>query len=444
MDFQVLGPLHVAHEGHAIPPGGLKQRGLLAMLLLAHDEVVSRDRLIDGIWGERPPATAGHTLDAYVSRLRKILSVPGEPDLLVTRRPGYLLRAEPHQLDLARFQTGCAAGRAALAAGEPDRGRGLLRAALAEFRGTPLADLLDLPFTAAVRPQLEDARRDVLEDLMDAELASGGRPGLVAELASLVATYPLRERLLGQYLVALYRAGRQADALEVLRLNKLRMAEELGLEIGAPLRDLEQAILRHDPALEPSTGIAPVRTVSAPPVAAPMPAHDTPPSGGATAPSSIRALRPVFRRRRMVLAVVGVVALAGVLVSVHRREAQSEARADQLVSSHTLAALDPTAGRLVTQVPLRSGPGAMIAAAGSLWVADPGDGSVSRVDPDGVRQVVDVGSQPSAMAAAGGSVWVANTLSGTVSRIDVGTDRVSQTVPVGNRPAGLVAAHGSL
>lgn len=445
MDFQVLGPLQVAHEGHAIAPGGLKQRGLLALLLLAHGEVVSRDRLIDGIWGERPPATAGHTLDAYVSRLRKILSVPGEPDLLVTRRPGYLLRAEPQQLDLARFQAGCAAGRAALAAGEPDRGRGLLRAALAEFSGTPLADLLDLPFTAAVRPRLEDARRDVLEDLMDAELASGGRPGLVAELASLVATYPLRERLLGQYLVALYRAGRQADALEVLRLNKLRMAEELGLEIGAPLRELEQAILRHDAALGPSTGIAPVRAFAASPMADPLPRHDTQPSGGLTA-SSTRERRPVFHRRTVVLAVVSIVTLAGLLVGdvVHRRAARSEAQEDQLVSSHTLAALDPTAGRLVTQVPLRAGPGAMIAAAGSLWVADPGDGSVSRVDPDRVRQVVDVGSQPSAMAAAGGSVWVANTLSGTVSRIDVGTDRVSQTVAVGNRPAGLVAAHGSL
>lgn len=277
---------------------------------------------------------------------------------------------------------------------------------------------------------------------MDAELASGGRPGLVAELASLVATYPLRERLLGQYLVALYRAGRQADALEALRLGKRRMGEELGLEVGRPLRDIEQAILRHDPDLQPRTRV--VRAASRPEADTATMLEEPADGGSGAAPAPEHR---THRRRVLVAALVGMVTLAVLLVTGVVRGGAQPSRdrgIEALVSADTLAGLDPVSGRLVTQVPLRARPGATVAAAGSVWVLDPGDGSVSRVDHGRVRRVVDVGAQPSALAAAGGSVWVANTLDGTVSRIDVRTDRVVATVPVGNHPAGLAAAHGWL
>src|SRR5436190_19305390 len=179
MEFAILGPVEASRAGQPIALGGPKQRALLAIFLLRANQVVSRDRLIDGLWGERPPPGAGQTLDSYVSRLRKAL----EPDRLMRRSSGYALRVEPGELDLDRFEL-------LLASGD-------LGAALALWRGPALADLLFEPFAAAEAERLEERRLAVTEDWLERQLAAGGGADLVAELEQLVSEHPLRERLLG-------------------------------------------------------------------------------------------------------------------------------------------------------------------------------------------------------------------------------------------------------
>lgn len=250
MEFLVLGPLEVREGDRVIPLGGAKQRALLAALLLHPNEVVSRDRLIDGVWGEQPPATAAHTVETYVSRLRRALHDTENHDVLVTHPPGYMLRIDPEELDLKRFERLAWEGHRALAERNPRAGAELLRKALALFRGPPLDDVAFFPFAQPEVDRLEEMRLAALEDRMDADLAAGRSAELVAELEALVSTFPLRERLRAQLMVALYRAGRQADALEVYRRTRQYLAEELGVEPGATLRRLEQRILLHDPSLE--------------------------------------------------------------------------------------------------------------------------------------------------------------------------------------------------
>lgn len=241
MEFAILGPVAAWRDGRDLPLGGPKQRALLAILLLRAGEVVSRDHLIDGLWGERPPPTAAHTLDNYVSRLRKALG-----DGRVSRRPpGYLLHVERDELDLDRFERLLGEGRAHLAQGEAAKAAETLRSALALWRGPALADVLYEPFAQGEAERLEERRLIALEDRIDADLALGRGAELVPELEALVRAHPQRERLLGQLMLAFYRAGCQAEALAVFESARRRLAEELGLEPGPELRDLERKILDH-------------------------------------------------------------------------------------------------------------------------------------------------------------------------------------------------------
>jgi DNA-binding SARP family transcriptional activator/WD40 repeat protein len=266
MEFLLLGPLEVRDGDRPIPLGGAKQRALLAFLLLHTNEVVSRDRLIDGLWGGQPPATAAHTVETYVSRLRRGLHDVGSHAALVTRPPGYVLRIDPEELDLTRFRRLAGDGRRALAEANPELAADLLRRALALFRGPPLDDVAFFLFAQAEVGGLEEMRLAALEDRIEADLAAGRRGELVGELDALVSAHPLRERLQAQLMLALYRAGRQADALEAYRAARRHLAEELGVEPAASLRRLEQAILEHDASLE-ATATGPER-VSADTVAA--------------------------------------------------------------------------------------------------------------------------------------------------------------------------------
>src|SRR3954449_9783826 len=201
--FGVLGPLVVRRGDDDEPLRGPKQRSLLAMLLLQANEVVGRDRLIDGLWGERAPPTAGHTLDSYVSRLRKAV---GE-DRLRRRAPGYVLRVEPGELDLDRFEQALQRGREALARGEPAEAAQTLQDGLALWRGPSLADLQYEAFAREAIERLEERRIQALEQRLEAELALGHSAELVPELEALVREHPFRERLLGHLMLALYRAG---------------------------------------------------------------------------------------------------------------------------------------------------------------------------------------------------------------------------------------------
>jgi DNA-binding SARP family transcriptional activator len=248
MEFCVLGPLEARRDGQPVALGGAKQRALLAVLLLHAGEVVSTDRLIDELWGDEPPATAPHTVQVFVSRLRKALGDGGA--VLATSPPGYAIRPEPDALDLERFERLVARGRAALTGGDADAASSSLREALGLWRGPPLADFSYEAFAQAAIVRLEELRLSALADRIDADLALGRHHEVIGELESLVAAHPLQERLRGQLMLGLYRSGRQADALEAYQEARRVLVDELGIEPGPALQRLERAILQHDEELE--------------------------------------------------------------------------------------------------------------------------------------------------------------------------------------------------
>ena len=247
MDFRILGPMEVWLDGRSVDLPGPRQRALLAVLLLHANEVVSSDRLLEDLWGEKIPA-AGHTaLRVRVSQLRKALGPASE--LLVTQPPGYVLRVQPGQLDLRRFERMVGEGERALAAGDAEQAAELLSGALALWRGQPFADLAYEPFIQAPVTRLEELRLAALELRIDADLALGRQNRLVGELQELVAQHPLRERLWGQLMIALYRDGRQAEALAAFAAARARLVEEIGIEPGPPLQELQRRVLEQDPGL---------------------------------------------------------------------------------------------------------------------------------------------------------------------------------------------------
>src|SRR5713226_3864598 len=244
MDFRILGPLEVVDDGRPLALGGASRRALLALLLLHANEVVSSDRLIDALWSDEPPASGVTALQVRVSQLRKALG--RAVGRLETKPPGYVLRVERDELDLERFSRLVQEADDA----EPAVAAEKLREALALWRGPPLADFAYASFTQAAIARIEELRLEALERRIDADLVLGRHTALVGELESLVADQPLRERLHGQLILALYRDGRQADALERYQRARRTLLEELGLEPSPPLQALERAILRHDPELD--------------------------------------------------------------------------------------------------------------------------------------------------------------------------------------------------
>jgi DNA-binding SARP family transcriptional activator/WD40 repeat protein len=253
MEFRVLGTLEVLADGQPLSLGGPKQRAVLAMLLVAANHPVSTDQLVDGLWGDDPPRRAAATLQVYVSNLRKALE-PGRaartaPSMLLTQPPGYLLAVEPEHVDLFRFEELLGVARAKWADGCVPGAAVLFREALALWREAPLADLAREPFARFEVPRLEEARTGAIEDRVEADLALGRDVELLPELEALVARNPYRERLRGQLMLALYRAGRQADALAAYQAARRTLVDELGLEPGRELREIEAAILVQDPAL---------------------------------------------------------------------------------------------------------------------------------------------------------------------------------------------------
>jgi DNA-binding SARP family transcriptional activator len=249
-EFRLLGPLEVVNERGPISLGGQKQRALLALLLLDAGRVVSVDRLVDALWGEQPPKTAQTSLHNLVSQLRKLLGA----DLLVTQAPGYVLRVDPGQVDLRRFERLVSQGREA----EGEAKARLLREALALWRGTPLAELAFEPFAQEEVARLEELRLATIEERIDADLAVGRHSELVGELEAAVAAHPLRERPRAQLMLALYRAGRQAEALEAYAEARRVLVGELGIEPSPELQRLHASILRQEGGLElaPTTGVA--------------------------------------------------------------------------------------------------------------------------------------------------------------------------------------------
>jgi DNA-binding SARP family transcriptional activator len=252
MDFRILGPLEITHEGTTIPLGGRKQQALLALLLLHPNETLGADRLIDELWGERPPAGAAKTLQMQVSRLRRALADAGgdgTSGLVATRGSGYELAVDPERLDSHRFEALTREARQQLAAGRPARALELLERALSLWRGPALGELAYEPFVQNEIARLNELRAGAQEELIEAKLALGRHADVIGPLAALIDEHPFRERLRGQLMLALYRSDRQADALQAYQDARMVLVEELGIEPGARLRELERAVLAQDPGL---------------------------------------------------------------------------------------------------------------------------------------------------------------------------------------------------
>jgi DNA-binding SARP family transcriptional activator len=249
MDFGILGPLEASDEGRVLPLGGTKQRALLALLLLHANHIVSSDRLIDELWGDEPPESGTAALQVRVSKLRKALGAGGEA--IVTRAPGYVIHVGSDQLDLQRFERLVSEAERDLQDGDPAQASSKLGDALSLWRGAPLADLAYESFVQLAIARLEELRLVAQELHIEAELALGRHNEVVGELDALVAAHPLREGLCRQLMIALYRAGRQAEALEAYQAARRTLVEQLGIEPGPRLQDLERSILRQDRSLDP-------------------------------------------------------------------------------------------------------------------------------------------------------------------------------------------------
>jgi predicted ATPase/DNA-binding SARP family transcriptional activator len=253
LEFRILGWLEVLREGALVEVGPRKLRALLALLVLNADRVVSADRLIEELWAGRPPSGAAKTLRSYISRLRAVVG----GDVLRSRPPGYVLAIEPEQVDARRFERLLTEGRRARARGDPTKAAASLRQALALWHGAALADLADEPFASVEARRLEELRLEALEERIEADLDCGRHHELTGELEALLSEQPLRERLWAQLMTALYRSGRQADALAAYQRARGLLADEFGLETGEELRALEQKILRQE--LEAGPASTPAR-----------------------------------------------------------------------------------------------------------------------------------------------------------------------------------------
>src|SRR6266536_1608716 len=269
MDFRILGSLEVYDDGRLLSLGGHQQRALLALLLLRANQVVPVDEIVEDLWGARPPPSATKSVQALVSKLRKLLAEPGaeaedvsEDGILLTRSHGYVLTVVPGELDLHRFQSLTEEGRRALAAGRADEAAETLREALALWRGPPLAEFAYESFAQVEVARLEELRLSAVEERIEADLALGRHHDLIPEVEALVAENPLRERLRGQLMLALYRSGRQAEALQVYQRARRTLVDELGIEPGQALQRLEQAILQQDESLDLSRKPAAVTGVA--------------------------------------------------------------------------------------------------------------------------------------------------------------------------------------
>ena len=296
MEFRILGPLEAWHDDQELPLGGPRPRALLAVLLLYANEVVPADRLIDEIWGEQSPEDAGGALRVNVSRLRKVLP----EGVLATRSPGYVLRVERDALDLSRFERLVEDARALLERGLTADASDRLGDALALWRGPVLADFAYESFAQAPIARLDEIRLAAIELKLRADLALGRHDMVLGELEALVAEHPLRERLRGYLMTALYRCGRQAEALDAYRDARRALLDGLGIEPGVELRELERAILRHDPSL--SLGARPEHVSAVVERSVLVAVRDE-----AEAEGLLAIAEPLSRRTSRVLVLVGLV-----------------------------------------------------------------------------------------------------------------------------------------
>lgn len=374
MEFRILGPLEVSRAlDDVVPLGGLQQRAVLAVLLLHRGEKISVDRLVDALWEHDPPPTAAKSVQVYVSQLRKALG----DGLLETSGHSYVLNLVPRQVDVERFEDLVEQGRQQMASGDALTAADSLREALALWRGPALADFVYKAFARSEIARLEELRLAALEERIEADLRVGREAELVAELESLIRQHPLRERLRGQLMLALYRTGRQAEALDNYRVARESLVDEFGLEPGTGLRELERAILNHDPSLDVPARLAQGQSLNRP------------------------------HRRRLVAAAAGVLVLAaiGVPVALNR---QDPPPVHIPVVPNSVAIIDPATNQVVRDVPVGNSPTSIATGNGAAWVLNADDHTISRVDASSTAAVKTfaVAGEPTDLAVGEGSVWV--------------------------------------
>jgi DNA-binding SARP family transcriptional activator/streptogramin lyase len=429
LEFGVLGPVLVARDGVPVRLGGGKQRAVVAALLLAEGRVMSTSALIDALWGDEPPPTAQKTLQIYISRLRRDLG-PGADAVLATRGTGYLLNADT--FDLAQVQALAASGREALPT-DPLGAAERFRAALALWRGAPLSDVAAEPFARAAIPRLEELRLSIVDDRLAAELAAGRHARLVGELRQLASDQPLREQIHANLMLALYRCGRQAEALEVYRELRDRLAAELAIDPNPELRRLQQQILEQDPAL-----------MLAPPPAADRPRSELTRELPTAAPDA-RLPSPARRahRRRAIAAVATLLIAGGAAVGVVLTRSGSGAPPPFAgrTSPNSVAVVNARTLTLVSDVPVGADPGPIAIGSGAVWVGNIDDHTVTELSQSAARVLKTYGlsDAPSSLTPSGDQIWIGNSFAGTLSRILVPYQQLSAPFYPGRAIGGLLA-----
>jgi YVTN family beta-propeller protein len=403
VDLHLLGPVEALLDGRPIALGAPKQRAVLAMLALRVGHTVSADRLAEGLWGEHPPPSAPKMVQLYVSHLRRLLSGNGAE--IVTRGRGYELQLVDGDVDAVRFER-------LLDEARP-------REALALWRGEALTDVADEPFAAPEIRRLEGLRLHASELAIDEDIEAGRHGEVIGELEALIDEHPLREQLHARRMLALYRCGRQAEALAAYRDARAVLVEQVGVEPGGELRRLQDAILAQDPALDGTA--APPPTQARPPPARP----------------------PSHRRTGALLAAAAVLLLAGAAAFGISRVLESDGLPG--IDENYVGLIDPDGGRITKQYAVGRGPGAVAVGGGSTWVANAQDGTISRIDREHHQVVaIDVGGAPHSLAFGAGSLWVADGDARSVAQINPGANKVQQRIDVGNAPSAVAFAGGAL
>jgi DNA-binding SARP family transcriptional activator len=392
IEFRILGPLEAHRDGSAIPLGGPKQRALLAYLLLRANQAVSTDELVDSLWPDQDAESARQALRVAVSRLRASLN--GEASL-ATRQAGYELQVAEDQVDLHRFRALADEGERAFAAGEIEVAAARFADALRLWRGAALSELA-VDGLGAEADRLEELRVSTVERRIQADLACGRHAALVAELDELVERYTYREELRRHQMLALYRSGRQAEALEAYRSARRRLVDDLGIEPGTDLQELERAILGHAPELAPPRA----------------------------APQVSRAI-PAREKRRLALAGLGALVLVAVAASIAlvllRHDSSHAAVKTLSAKTNSLVVLGERSGEPVANPTLGGAPSHLVVGAGAVWVLLPHAGVVVRVDPRGAGpKPIGVPTEAVGIAVGAGGVWLPDQWR-TITRINPST-----------------------
>ena len=371
------------------------------------NEPVPRERLIEELWRDAVPRTVNSVLNVYLSRLRRLLADGAGEQLLATHAAGYVLNVRPEELDARRFEALLERGRQELAGGEAERAAATLRDALALWRGPALADLVFESFAQTEIARLEELRLTALDARIEADLALGREDSLVAELETLVAAHPFREGLRAQLMLALYHSGRQAEALETYRRARRTFSEELGIEPGPRLQELEGAILRHDPSLV-------------------APGSEAPRIREEEGTEEVRKTRLPTRRTLALATVLGLVIAAAVVAAV--RESTGRSSVTVQLAGESVAVIDPGTDKIVGEVPVGGKPSGPAVGEGSVWVGNRDDNTLLRIDARSldIVRTIGLGVAPTDVELGAGSVWVLSDWA--LLRIDPAINAVVATV----------------